>query len=96
MGLAVEGPEWSGGRREIDVDELIALADYVAPLHGDPSSLERRRRAGAAVLVDWADGDRALLQRAWRTAVLRTRSGEVRHVAAEMLWDASHRPLPSE
>ena len=84
--------EWLGGRREIDVEELISLADYVAPANGDRRSLERRRRDAAIVLVEWADGDRALLRRAWRMAVLRARSGEIRHAAAELLSDASPAP----
>ncbi len=86
--------DWLGGRPEIDVEELIALADYVAPANGDQRTLERRRREGAVVLVEWVDGDRELLHRAWRTAVLRTRNGEVRHAAAEVLWDASHQATP--
>lgn len=87
--------EWLEGRRDIDVQELVALADYVAPAHRDDAAAgERRRRDGATVLSEWADGDRELLRDAWRAAVLRSRAGEVRNAAAELLWDALHETAP--
>jgi hypothetical protein len=77
-------------QHDVDLDEVIGLAEYMVPLGSIDFATEPSREEVEAI-IEWADGDAETLRGAWALAVHRCDTHEVRRGTVELLATALHR-----
>jgi len=77
-------------QRDVAVDELIGLAEYMVPLGTSDYATEPSHEEVEAI-IDWADIDAETLRQAWLLAIHRCGAHEVRRGTVELLATALHR-----
>ena len=77
-------------QRDVALDELIGLAEYMVPLGGGDFATEPSREEVEAI-IEWADADAETLRQAWLLAIHRCGAHEVRRGTVELLATALHR-----
>ena len=77
-------------QRDVALDELIGLAEYMVPLGTSDYATEPSREEVEAI-IEWADADAETLRQAWLLAIHRFGAHEVRRGTVELLATALHR-----
>jgi hypothetical protein len=77
--------------RGVDTEELLGLAEYLAPVGATSDGGTDPSAAEIDAIVDWADADVESLRQAWMVGVNRYSVHKVNGGAIELLASALHR-----